>query len=178
MFWISILCKAGLKLVFATTFLMWFVFSNRDNVYVLYHNYARDSGKGNSECYFKVGSIHDTYRKTYGQNGNITIDSLEESSNATVLNDTLKNVELKARGKWRKNMGLFIYRALYLGCRWRDLVKWVIYFLFNLSPFFSGHLMCGSKKSPWNSPSCSWPWYDGKGRIRVLQRRTFYRVST
>ena len=46
--------------------------------------------------------------KTYGQNGNITIDSLEESSNATVLNDTLKNVELKARGKWRKNMGLFI----------------------------------------------------------------------
>ena len=88
---------------------MWFVFSNRDNVYVLYHNYARDSGKGNSECYFKVGSIHDTYRKTYGQNGNITIDSLEESSNATVLNDTLKNVELKARGKWRKNMGLFIW---------------------------------------------------------------------
>ena len=101
-------------MIFAS-FLMWFVFSNRDNVYVLYHNYARDSGKGNSECYFKVGSIHDTYRKTYGQNGNITIDSLEESSNATVLNDTLKNVELKARGKWRKNMGLFIWRSLYLG---------------------------------------------------------------
>ena len=104
MFWISTLFKADLRLVFAI-FLMWFVFSNRDNVYVLYHNYARDSGKGNSECYFKVGSIHDTYRKTYGQNGNITIDSLEESSNATVLNDTLKNVELKARGKW-KNVGL------------------------------------------------------------------------
>ena len=116
MFWISTLFKADLRLVFAI-FLMWFVFSNRDNVYVLYHNYARDSGKGNSECYFKVGSIHDTYRKTYGQNGNITIDSLEESSNATVLNDTLKNVELKARGKW-KYIGLFIILRILFSNEW------------------------------------------------------------
>ena len=87
----------GSYIITCSNFCILFCF--RKIVRFLYHNFPRNSNKGQSACSFRLSSISQKLRQAFGGK-NVTAEQLiEENLNETVIKDKLKEIKENARGR-------------------------------------------------------------------------------